>query len=124
MNTKRNVATLAAVLLLAIGSSPAEAQQPQWCEGTVSRLFVDAAGDVLVLAQFRGDFLRICNINRASGQNGEITATQCAVWTSLLKSAVERKAQTTIYYASPPTACAQFPTYGSSPWPWYVMLMN
>jgi hypothetical protein len=124
MNTKRNVATLAAALLLAIGSSPVEAQQPQWCEGTVSHLFTDGNGDVFVRTQFRGDFLRICNINRASGQNGEITATQCAVWTSLLKSAVERKAQTIIYYASPPTTCAQFATYGSAPWPWYVMLQN
>lgn len=124
MKTKVRITTILGALLLAVGPSLAKAQQPQWCEGTVSRLFVDAGGDVLVHAQFRGDYLRICNINRASGQNGEITATQCAVWTSLLKSAVERKAQTTIYYASPPTACAQFPTYGSSPWPWYVMLNN
>jgi hypothetical protein len=124
MKTKSRITALVAALIFAVGPSLAKAQQPQWCEGTVSKLFVSADGDVFVHTQFRGDFLRICNINRASGQNGEITATQCAVWTSLLKSAVERKAQTIIYYASPSTTCAQFPTYGSSPWPWYVMLYN
>ena len=93
-----------------------------WCGGTLSNLWVDHAGNAYVFTSWRSDYVRVCNVNE---NLGAITPTLCLTWVSLLKSAVQRKATTTIYYnGSLPATCAQMPTYSNSPIPYYVMLQD
>jgi hypothetical protein len=93
-----------------------------WCGGTLSNIWVDPVGNAYVFASWRGDYVRVCNVNESLGT---VTPTICLTWVSLLKSAVQRKATTTIYYTgSLPATCAQMPIYGNAPVPYYVMLQN
>lgn len=91
---------------------------PQWCGGTVTNLWVDFSGNVLVIPSWRGNHIRLCNINQSIA--GETTTT-CLSWMSLVRSAVQRSRAMIIYYDNAP-ACGEIPTYGAAPVPGYVML--
>lgn len=111
---------LSAALTASFGVSSQTTQL--WCGGTLSNLWVDQAGNAFVFTSWRNDYVRVCNVNESLGA---VTPTICLTWVSLLKSAVQRKAITTIYYSgSLPATCAQMPTYSNSPIPFYVMLQD
>lgn len=111
-----------AVAVTITASFGVSSQNTLWCGGTLSNLWVDLAGNAYVFTSWRGDYVRVCNVNE---NVGAITPTVCLTWVSLLKSAVQRKATTTIYYnASLPASCAQMPTYSNAPIPYYVMLQD
>lgn len=114
---KRRLAiVLASIALATTCASAAE----QWCTGTVSNLFVSSNGNVEVQTSWLGNYVLVCNQNQTSGG---VSPTTCLSWMSLLRNAIERKAQTTIYYPNAP-ACAQIPPYETAPTPGYVMLVN
>jgi hypothetical protein len=92
----------------------------QWCVGTLSFLFVDAAGAVNVLPSARNDYVQLCNVN---GTWGNIPTTTCLAWLSLARNALQRGSAVTIYYGDAPV-CSALPTYGSAPVPNYVMMNN
>ena len=47
---------------------------PQWCQGTVSNLWVNATGIVFVVPSTLGDYVQICNIN---SESGGVSPTTC-----------------------------------------------
>ena len=93
---------------------------PQWCQGTVSNLWVNATGIVFVVPSTRGDYVQICNIN---ADMGGVPPTTCLIWFAMLKSAVQRQSSVIIQYSDAP-ACNALPTYASAPIPYYVMQIN
>ena len=59
------------------------------CQGTISRVYVDSAGNVLIYSSWRGDVTQICSVN---GTSGGITSTNCSIYYSLLQTAyLDRK---------------------------------
>ncbi len=125
-----NRSVLVAGLRLLLGAllvwlAPTCLAAPQWCGGTVANLYLDLYGNAYVLASWRGDYVRICNVNQptpVTGVQASVSTVDCLAWVSLLRSAVERKAATTIFYQDSPTACNSMATYGNAPVPAYVML--
>lgn len=110
---------LTAVLALTGATLPALAA-PQWCTGTVKDLFIDADGGTAVWTSWRGSYVQVCNVNQTVGN---VPPGTCMNWIALMRSAVQRGAQTTMYYPDAP-ACNTMPTYGAAPLPGYVMLSN
>lgn len=118
----RQIISLAAIwwplCLLPAAQNAAAAQQ--YCDGTVTNLFVRDDGEAIVRTSWRSDYVAVCNVNQVVGK---VTPTQCLTWLSFLKSAVERKSRITFFYADAPV-CSVMPTYGGAPTPGYVMLMD
>lgn len=106
-----------ALLCTATLSSHAAAQ---WCTGTLDNLIVYSNGDLVARFNWRGDYVRVCNMN---GTMGQITPVTCAGWLSLAKSAIQRGVSTIVYYPEGPS-CAAMPTYSNAPEPAYFMLQN
>jgi len=92
--------------------------QPQWCQGTVDRVWINHHGDVYAVPSWRGDHIRICNLKGSDGRTDTVT---CSTWYSQLSQAIKDARQTIIYYENI-VSCAQIPTYESAPVPYYVML--
>jgi len=116
-NKRIKLGFLALMLILASSTSLAA---PQWCYGTVGYLWMYKNGDLYVNTSWRGDYVRVCNIN----QNlGSVTPQNCASWLTLLRNAVTNKENTIIFYDDAP-ACKDIPTYGRAPVPGYVMLQD
>lgn len=93
---------------------------PQFCTGTLSNLYIDEAGNVSAAVSWRGDYVRFCNVNQSTGT---VSQTTCMAWLSMMRSAVQRAAQTITYYSEAPS-CNAMPTYGAAPVPGYFMLQN
>ena len=93
---------------------------PQWCQGTVSNLWVYSDGTVYVYPSYRRDYTRVCNMNASVGG---ISVANCAAWFAMLRSAVQRRSSVLIYYAEAPV-CGALPVLGDSPIPGYVMQVD
>jgi len=93
---------------------------PQWCGGTLDRIWVNNQGDVFVFPSWRQDHVRICNLK---GLDGVTDAVTCSTWYSQMAQAVKDNRETIIQYSDIPS-CATIPTYGNAPVPYYVMLMK
>jgi hypothetical protein len=102
------------------GLTGAISAAPQWCQGTMSNLFVSSDGTVYVLPSYRADYTRICNLNT---ETGGVSVVNCAAWLAMLRNAVQRQSTVLVYYGDVP-ACNSIPTYGAAPLPGYVMQMN
>jgi hypothetical protein len=114
---KKNI--LVILMLLHCSASFAASQ---WCTSKVTNLFIVNSGEVTANYGFRGEYLSVCNLN--SEWKG-ISPTTCAAWYSILKTAVSRQSDVTLHYPGEQiSACNTIPTYGSSPAPYYVMLVN
>jgi hypothetical protein len=92
----------------------------QYCEGTLANLYVTSDGTVTVRPSWRGDWVRLCNVNVPVDT---VSSTTCLAWLALARSAVQRNSQTTIFYSDAP-ACNTMPTYGNAPVPSYLMMNN
>lgn len=112
----RGVILLAAAMLSPFSAHAA----PQWCGGTLSNLYIDAGGTVSSVVSWRGDYVAFCNINQSAGA---VSPTTCIAWLSMMRSAVQRGAQTITYYSEAPS-CNAISTYGAAPVPGYFMLQN
>ena len=91
---------------------------PQWCEGTITSLYQDVNGGVVINGTWRGDHTQICNVN--SEWNG-VSTEVCKSWLSILIAANLSKEDVLVKYADL-DSCATVPKYGDSPSPLYVML--
>lgn len=116
----RGIFTNIALGLASVVTSVAAVATPQWCQGTVSRLWIYSDGTVYVNSSYRGDYTRICNIN---SEIGGISSINCAAWFSILKSAVQRQSQVIVFYPEA-VSCSTLPSYGSTPLPGYVMQVD
>jgi len=92
----------------------------QWCEGTFDRVWVDYLGNVLAVPSWRSDHVRICSLKGVDGRTDTVT---CSMWYTIISESVKTGRGTIVHYDNAP-ACAQMPTYGSSPIPYYVMLLK
>lgn len=116
----RIVAVACTAALCAI--TPARASD-LWCDGTLANLWVNKHGTVLVLPSWRSDYVQVCNVNEANAAG--VTPSTCLSWLALMRSALQRNAQTTMYYSGVAAAtCAAMPIYEAAPTPYYVMLKN
>ena len=107
--------TVLCTLLAATGISTSAA--PQWCQGTVGNLWIYTNGNVYVVPSFRGDHIRICNMNT---ETSGISVINCVAWFTMLRNAMQRQSTVTVYYPEAPS-CNTLPTYDASPVPGYVM---
>lgn len=105
-------------MLLCMAIAPASADA-LFCGGKIHNVLTYADGTVMVLPEFRGDWLVICNMNT---ERQGISPVTCVSW---LASATRAMTSATrgnigIYYQNVPS-CAAVPTYFSAPPPVYVM---
>ena len=114
------IASRAGLVVAAILAPTVASAAPQWCYGTINNLWVDSQGSMFAMPSWRGDYVMFCNVNQSTGS---VSPTTCMTWMSLLRSAIQRNAQTLVYFADAP-ACNAMPTYSASPVPYYVMLQN
>lgn len=92
----------------------------EFCDGTISKMYIDSSGGVVINPSYRYDFTKICNINVA--WKGVSTET-CKSWVSLALSAKLSKSNVKVRYKTNDiNSCPTMPTYGSSPAPDYIML--
>lgn len=79
-------------------------------------------GGVLLLTDWRGDFVQICNLD----QNWKgIPTSVCFAWMSKITSAINSGKGVGIYYSGVSgDACKTLPTYGAAPAPVYVSVQN
>jgi hypothetical protein len=112
------------ILLSLIWAPSAHAAGDMYCAGTVANLYVSSLGAAYVRPSWHTSWVRVCNVNQTTGG---VSPTSCLTWISLLRNAVQRNAQTVLYYASGsngPATCADMPTYDNALIPGYVMLNN
>ena len=112
----KKVLTLVALGLLSIACSAGAAV---WCTGTVNNVYVGANGDLIARMSFRGDYLKMCNLN----QHPTVSQLTCSHWAAYLNTAVANN-QTMILQYEEDTACDVLPTYGYAPTPVYLMLCD
>jgi hypothetical protein len=123
MNMRRSVlAVLAGVVLLAVTLVPSRALAANlWCSGTVSSVYVDRYGGVVIYGDWRGDYLGLCNMT--TGLNG-IDAMTCASWLAFATKASTSGLSVMLMYDIPAgTTCGTLGTYWASPPPSYLMLL-
>jgi hypothetical protein len=98
---------------------------PQWCGGTISHSWIDTGGNFYVLPSWRGDHVRLCNINNTLSDTytSPVTPAVCKGWVAIVLQTVAANKSTTIQYNEAP-ACNAIPHYHLAPVPNYVMLMS
>ncbi len=82
------------------------------CQGTVSRVYIDSAGNVLIYSSWRNDVTQICNLN---GTLGSISSTNCSIYYSAFQTAYLNQKQVVVYYKNIAYTCTNLPTYSSTP---------
>ena len=115
-----SMSSRAILLALAMLAAPPVQAAAQSCGGTLSNLYIDDVGTVFATVSWRSDYVAFCNVNQSIGP---VTQTTCMAWLSMMRSAVQRGAQTLTYYAEAPS-CNAMPIYRSAPVPGYFMLQN
>lgn len=90
------------------------------CTGTVSSIYTNGGGEVIVNGTWRGTQTAICNVERdRQGISPEI----CFTWLSYVSSAITESKLITVYYPGlNPGDCGTLPTYSNTPSPEYVRL--
>ena len=89
------------------------------CEVNIHTVLIYKSGLINVLHSGRGDYTGICNLN---GDYMGVSATTCAMWTSMLLQLKKDGKKANFYYDTTPqyNSCATLPTYGSAPAPVYI----
>lgn len=101
--------------------APVRAGTALWCEGTINQHWINSGGDLYVNPSWRADHVALCNVNTTNAAG--ITPTVCMSWAAIIRAAMQRNAQTTIFYGDAPvTSCGLIPSYTSAPSPTYVMI--
>ncbi len=90
------------------------------CEVDISRVLVYGNGSVNILHSGRGDYTYICDMD---GDWKGVSTVTCAMWTSLLQNA-QVNDKKVIFYYNGTGSCASLATYGSSPAPVYIGLID
>ena len=90
------------------------------CEVNVSRVLVYGNGSVNILHSGRNDYTYICDMD---GDWKGVSTVTCAMWTSLLQNSQVNDKKVIFYYGGT-GSCASLATYGSSPAPVYIGLID
>ena len=113
----------AALFVLALGLLPHAQAADLWCTGSLSLHWINSNGDAFLLPSWRGDYVYICNVNQTTSSG--VTPSTCLSWLTMIRSAMQRNVQTTMFYQNVAhSSCASSPTYWSAPTPAYLMLMQ
>lgn len=109
-----------AVILLSVFS--ADAFAALYCSGKVVRSYVTKTGDLVILGSWRGDFMRLCNLN---GTVDNVSSVTCSMWASYAATSITAKKKVYLsYYVDDTNTCTNLPTYSNTPTPGYFMLMD
>jgi hypothetical protein len=90
---------------------------PIYCSGTITNLYVDSAGNLILAGTWRNDYTMICQLHQT--WNG-IKPETCTFWYALLAASKTHTKNVLISYDTTYT-CATLPTYEGTPAPTYVM---
>ncbi len=114
------VTATAAITAIAL-SAPANAVAIA-CNGNLSGAYTTKDGSVVIKGSWHPSWTQICNLNT---EWNEVPAQTCWAWFSQVNAAVAQSKNVRIYYnVAANMTCNQLPTYGASPEPYYVMLMD
>ena len=90
----------------------------QYCGGTITNYYLDAAGFIYVYGTWRNDYTAVCNVN-SSWQS--ISTEVCKGWQAIIEEAhVTRKSVLLRYLDAP--ACDALPTYTGAPQLDYILV--
>ena len=89
---------------------------PDQCKGKVTNLLVHELGDVNAVLSFRGDWIRICNLDGKLGR----TEAVCRSWLALLMEAYQTGDDVVIAFPGAPVNCTTIPTYENAPKVGYI----
>jgi hypothetical protein len=92
----------------------------QWCNGLISNMLIQFDGILMVIPEFRQDWIALCSV---TAQYGSISPDTCRSWQSSITTAIAMKLTTTILFVDAP-ACNVVPTYGNAPAVGYVRIVN
>ncbi len=106
------------VLFICLFASTSVFAAPQWCTGTITTLYQDAGGQLVVNGTWRGDHTVICNV---LAERDGIKTEVCKNWLSMAMTAYVTGKEVIVHY-SDEDSCAALPKYTASPSPIYVML--
>lgn len=90
------------------------------CTVDVSRVLVYGNGSVNILHSGREDYTYICDMD---GDWKGVSTVTCAMWASLLQNSQVNDKKAIFYYEGT-GSCATLATYGSSPAPVYIGLID
>lgn len=92
------------------------------CYGTLYGAFTDKNGNIYINGSWRQNWTQICNLN---SEWRDVPTQTCWSWFSQVNSAVAQSKHVRVYYVDGTSAtCDQLLTYGASPSPQYVMLID
>jgi hypothetical protein len=111
--------TLIPVAILSIGMFPSLSHSFE-CRVRVTSVLVYGDGTVNVSHTGRGDYTHICNLDQP--RQG-VSTTTCAMWAAMLQQ-VKRTNSTVDFYYGGAGSCETLPTYGGSPGPTYIGMVN
>ena len=93
-----------------------------WCTGNLNAVWINSAGNVMVLPSFRRSHIKLCNVNTASGG---VSVDVCKSWLSTAQLAYASREKVVSYYPVPGTSsCSQLAVYAASPAPGYFMIQR
>ncbi|UDF35490.1 UNVERIFIED_ORG: hypothetical protein LHJ69_23580 [Shinella sp. XGS7] len=111
-----------ALILVATLMLPFSTRAELWCEGRVSRVMTYAMGDLMIHADYRGDWTAICNIETP---RGGVPPGVCKNWFAQLSMAVALDKAVVVHYYDPSLqSCNTIPAYHAAPAPNYVHLVK
>lgn len=108
------------VFLMCVATASQAFAATQWCMGRITHALVDGGGRLVIMPEFRGAWMTICN---NSGTYGGVSAETCKSWRATVLTDVTTRLQITIMYHDAP-ACATIPTDDLAPIPAYIMIYN
>ncbi|MEO9599812.1 hypothetical protein [Parasphingorhabdus sp.] len=112
---KRLLQITAGAILLAT-AAPAFALQ---CLGTLTNVYLNDAGAVIILPSYAPSYTQICNIK--TDWKG-ISKDICWGWFSQANNAVVESRQFRVSYQDTSATCGTLPAYSNAPAPYYIML--
>jgi hypothetical protein len=112
---------LAAVLLLSLLGMAPSSHANIWCNGTITGVLTDNAGNVMAYTTFRNDWLQVCNI-RAAWKG--VAVEVCKAWIAKLTTLRVTQEPATVFYTdyADGSSCLAIPNYGGAAAPNYIAI--
>jgi hypothetical protein len=116
----RSICSVFACGILSVALSTTPASADAYCSGLTTTALSYSNGDVMVLPVWRGDWLKLCNLNTT---RNSVTPQTCFAWFSTINSSILYNKEVGYYFGGmDPTGCATVATYDGTPAPVYVRL--
>ena len=114
----KKLRVMLALGLLCSGHNLLAAEKGIWCDGHLSNVYVNTAGELTIRGSWHPGWTAICNTKNP----GSVDVVTCSLWASYAATAVKDKLPVTLHYMSTVYECNTLPSYGDSPTPFYFML--